>query len=45
VSRLVEMCGDPIPLFGSDRRMESEIVLPGDGPLPYGEPRARRLAS
>jgi DNA replication protein DnaC len=45
VSRLVEMCGDPIPLFGSDRRMESEIILPGDGPLPYGEPRARRLAS
>jgi DNA replication protein DnaC len=44
VSRLVEMCGDPIPLFGADRRMESEITLP-DGPLPYGTPRARRLAS
>jgi DNA replication protein DnaC len=44
VSRLVEMCGDPIPLFGTDRRMESEIMLP-DEPLPYGESRARRLAS
>jgi DNA replication protein DnaC len=44
VSRLTEMCGDPIPLFGADRRMESEIMLPNE-PLPYGEPRARRLAS
>jgi DNA replication protein DnaC len=47
VSRLVEMCGDPVPLFGADRRMDSEIVLPepDDTPLPYGAPRARRLAS
>jgi len=46
VSRLVEMCGDPLPLFGADRRMEAEIVLPDDGaPLPYGAPRARPLAS
>jgi DNA replication protein DnaC len=45
VSRLVEMCGDPVPLFGADRRMDSEIVMPEDGPLPYGAPRARRLAS
>jgi DNA replication protein DnaC len=22
VSRLVEMCGDPLPLFGDDRRMQ-----------------------
>ncbi len=22
VSRLVEMCGDPLPLFGPDRRLE-----------------------
>jgi DNA replication protein DnaC len=22
VSRLVEMCGDPLPLYGHDRRME-----------------------
>ena len=45
VSRLVEMCGDPLPLFGADRRMEAEIVLPDDEPLPYGAPRARPLAS
>jgi len=46
VSRLVEMCGDPLPLFGADRRMDAEIVLPDDGePLPYGAPRARPLAS
>jgi DNA replication protein DnaC len=46
VSRLVEMCGDPLPLFGADRRMEADIRLPDDGePLPYGAPRARPLAS
>jgi DNA replication protein DnaC len=45
VSRLVEMCGDPIPLFGPDRRMESEIVLPDEAPFAYGEPRARRIPS
>ena len=46
VSRLVEMCGDPLPLFGADRRMEAEIALPDEGePLPYGAPRARPLAS
>src|SRR5215211_6891873 len=46
VSRLVEMCGDPLPLFGADRRMEAQIVLPDEGePLPYGAPRARPLAS
>ena len=45
VSRLVEMCGDPFPLFGADHRMESEIVLPDSDPLPYGAPRPRRLAS
>ncbi len=25
VSRLIEMCGDPLPLFGHDRRMEQEL--------------------
>jgi DNA replication protein DnaC len=25
VSRLVEMCGDPLPLFGPDRRMDHEL--------------------
>ena len=28
VSRLVEMCGDPLPLFGVDRRMQHEPGLP-----------------
>lgn len=46
VSRLVEMCGDPLPLFGADHRMETEIVLPtGDEPIPYGAPRARPFAA
>ena len=25
VSRLIEMCGDPLPLFGSDRRRELRL--------------------
>jgi DNA replication protein DnaC len=30
VSRLVEICGDPVPMFGKDRRMEPEPAdLPG----------------
>jgi DNA replication protein DnaC len=46
VSRLVEMCGDPLPLFGADHRMESEIVLPGgDEPTPYGAARSRPYAA
>ena len=46
VSRLVEMCGDPLPLFGADHRMESEIVLPGgDEPIPYGAARSRPYAA
>lgn len=28
VSRLIEMCGDPLPLFGADRRMDLEVPLP-----------------
>ena len=38
VSRLIEMCGDPLPLFGDDRRkvMQAPIVRAG-GPLRYGE--------
>lgn len=35
VSRLVEMCGDPLPLFGADQRMEPE--LPARGHEPGGE--------
>lgn len=32
VSRLVEMCGDPLPLFGSDRRMEPDLPAPPSAP-------------
>ncbi len=28
VSRLYEMCGDPLPMFGDDRRLESQFNLP-----------------
>ena len=46
VSRLVEMCGDPLPLFGADHRMETGVVLPGgDEPIPYGAARARPYAA
>lgn len=31
VSRLIEMCGDPLPLYGSDRRRE--LPLQDDAPL------------
>jgi DNA replication protein DnaC len=42
VSRLVEMCGDPLPLFGQDARMSAGLdVEAGPGrperPLRYGE--------
>jgi hypothetical protein len=36
VSRLVEMCGDPVLLCGADHRKEFE--LPESQPTPYGEP-------
>ncbi len=26
VSRLIEMCGDPLPLFGADRRREYRVA-------------------
>jgi DNA replication protein DnaC len=45
VSRVYEICGDPKPMFGPDRRMESGFTLPepaerwDDGPPAYGEPR------
>jgi len=46
VSRLVEMCGDPIQLFGADQRVSVADPWGDDAtPVPYGEPRARRLAS
>jgi DNA replication protein DnaC len=28
VSRLVEMCGDPLPMYGADRRLDSPFELP-----------------
>ena len=28
VSRLYEMCGTPLPMFGEDRRLEAEFALP-----------------
>ena len=51
VSRLVEMCGDPLPLYGADRRMEAGFELPTPAaPVPpdprelvYGEPGAAPL--
>ena len=45
VSRLVEMCGDPLPLYGSDQRVVVADPYADDGPAPYGAPRARPLAS
>jgi DNA replication protein DnaC len=34
VSRLYEVCGDPLPMFGSDRRLESQFELPKPAPAP-----------
>jgi DNA replication protein DnaC len=45
VSRLVEMCGDPIQLFGADQRTVVPDPWADETPVPYGEPRARRLTS
>ena len=48
VSRLYEMCGDPLPMFGDDRRLESQWHLPEPVPAAhapddddwrYGQPR------
>jgi DNA replication protein DnaC len=38
VSRLYEMCGQPLPLFGEDQRREQDIHMP------VGDPAARRSA-
>jgi len=45
VSRITEMCGDPLLLKGTDQRVSMPDPFASDTPLPYGEPRARRLAS
>jgi DNA replication protein DnaC len=34
VSRLYEMCGDPLPMFGDDRRLEQHFDLPAPAPVP-----------
>jgi DNA replication protein DnaC len=47
VSRLVEMCGDPLPLFGPDQRREFRVETPPAGgfraPARYGEAPALRF--
>jgi DNA replication protein DnaC len=47
VSRLYEICGDPIGLYGPDRRLDTTYTLPQpasdwDAEPAYGEPRPRR---
>jgi DNA replication protein DnaC len=47
VSRLYEICGDPKPMFGEDRRLQTTYTLPRpaaewDAEPAYGEPRPRR---
>jgi DNA replication protein DnaC len=37
VSRLVEMCGDPLPLFGDDLRKAIDVPVSTGGPLRYGQ--------
>jgi DNA replication protein DnaC len=38
VSRLYEMCGDPLPMFGSDRRLEADWHLPEPVPAVRAAP-------
>ena len=45
VSRIIEMCGDPLMLCGTDQRVSLPDPFADDEPLPYGAPRARPLAS
>jgi DNA replication protein DnaC len=45
VSRIIEMCGDPLMLCGTDQRISLPDPFADGGPLPYGAPRARPLAS
>jgi DNA replication protein DnaC len=45
VSRIIEMCGDPLMLCGTDQRISLPDPFAPDEPLPYGAPRARPLAS
>jgi len=34
VSRIYEMCGDPLPVFGDDKRLESEYTIPDPVSVP-----------
>ncbi|MBI5309997.1 MAG: ATP-binding protein [Actinobacteria bacterium] len=43
VSRLMEMCGDALPLYGSDRRVEFDPAKPDPFSSPQDEPTARKL--
>jgi DNA replication protein DnaC len=45
VSRIVEMCGDPLILDGNDERVSVRPAFDDGEPLAYGAPRARPLAS
>jgi DNA replication protein DnaC len=38
VSRLYEMCGDPLPMFGDDKRLESEYTMPDPVAVPAAAP-------
>jgi DNA replication protein DnaC len=38
VSRLVEMCGDPLPLFGEDKRSHYEATGPSAAPAGFARP-------
>jgi DNA replication protein DnaC len=41
VSRLYEMCGTPLPMFGDDSRLEAEFALPDTSPAPAPGPSGR----
>ncbi|MGZ5348159.1 MAG: hypothetical protein ACXWGV_11270, partial [Solirubrobacterales bacterium] len=43
VSRLIEMCGDPLQLHGSDRRIEFDPDRPDPFTSAGDEPTARRI--
>jgi DNA replication protein DnaC len=38
VSRLIEMCGDPLPLFGEDKRSHYEATSPSATPASFARP-------
>ena len=44
VSRLVEMCGDPLPLFGGDRRVAHEVPPTHGAPAPSDDPATQPTA-